>query len=244
MRVESVEAHATRASVAPVEVQAQTAVGEEVQEHALRPRAQHPQPDALAQEAPEARARCLAGQEVAARKLPQAAEEPPRRPADREGAAPAHEERGDGFDVAGCRTPPPDRQRLGLPAREGRAAAGEGTPGAARSAGRAERGAELHQRLVQISRARPARELARRLPEADLRGRTAHVLADPEQPGEDACDVPVHDRLGTVERDRGHRTRRVATDAGELAQGLRAVGKPPGVLLHQPARRALEVARA
>jgi len=244
VRVESVEAHATRASVAPVEVQAQTAVGEAVQERALRPRAQEPQPDALAQEAPEAGGRRLAGQEVAARELPEASEEPPRRPADREGASPAHEERCDGLDVAGRRSPPPHRQRLGLAARQGRAGAGDGTRAAARSAGRAERGAELHQGLVQVSRAGPARELSRRPPEPGLRGRTPQLLADSEQPRQHARDVPVHDRLRTIEGDRGHRPSRVAADAGELAQGLRAVGKPPGVSLHQVARRALEVARA
>jgi hypothetical protein len=42
MRVEAVEVHSTRASVAPVQVQAQTPVGEEVQQRALRPQAQRP----------------------------------------------------------------------------------------------------------------------------------------------------------------------------------------------------------
>jgi hypothetical protein len=70
MRVEAVEVHSPRVSVAPVQVQAQTAVGEEVLERALRAWPQHPQADPFAQQAPEARARRLAGQQIAARELP------------------------------------------------------------------------------------------------------------------------------------------------------------------------------
>jgi hypothetical protein len=70
MRVEAVEVYSTRASVAPVQVQAQTAVGEEVLERALRAWPQHPQPDPFAQQAPEASSRSLAGPQIAARELP------------------------------------------------------------------------------------------------------------------------------------------------------------------------------
>jgi hypothetical protein len=244
VRVEAGEAHATRASVAPVEVHAQTAMGEEMLERAGRPWAQRPQPHALAQQAPEARGRGLAGQQVASGELPEAAEEPLRRPAHQQRAAPAHEQRGDRLDLAGCRTRPPHRQRLRRAAREGRAGAGDRTFGAARRPGRAERGAELHQRLVQVARAGSLREVAGLLPQPGLCGRPAQVLADAEQPGENPRDVPVDDRLRTVERDRGHRARRVAPDTRELAQRLRIVGKPPGVPGHDHARSPLQVSRA
>ncbi len=243
MRVESVEAHATRASVAPEQVQAQTPMGEQVLHAALGPQPQRGESDPLAQQPPEPDGRGLAGEEVPSRQLPEAAEQPSRRTPDREDAAPTSEQRGDALDVPGRCPRPPHRERIGLAARVGGAAARDRAFRAARSAWGADGGAELHQRLVQVAGARAARELARGLPEPGLRGGPPHVVAEPEQPREDARDVAVDDRLRSVEGDRGHRPRRVATDARERAQGLRVVGQAPSVLLDHRARRALEVAR-
>jgi hypothetical protein len=244
MRVESGEAHATRPSVAPEQVQAQTPVGEQVFHAAPGPQPQRDEPDPLPQQPPETAGRRLAGTELPARELPEAAEEPSRRPADREEAAPAPEQRGDALDRPGRGPRSPHRQRLGLAALAGAAGAGDGAVRAARAAWLADGGAELHQRLVQVAGARAARELPRRLPEPGLRRGPPQVVADPEQPCEDARDVAVDDRLRSIERDRGHRPRRVAPDSGQLAQGRRVVGQAPAVPLDQRARRALEVARA
>ena len=244
MRIESVEAHATRASVAPVQVQAQTAVGEEVPDLARGPRLQRPEPHALAQQPPQPRRGRLAGPQVAARELPEASEEPRRRPADREGAPAADEQRGDGLDLARRRARAAPRQRLGVAARERPASAGHRARGAARRAGGADGRPELHQRLVQVSGARAAGELARAPPEPGLHRRAAQVLANAVQAGQHARDVAVDDRLRPVERDRRDGPRGVAADAWQLAHRVGAVGQAPGVPQDDLARRALEVSRA
>jgi hypothetical protein len=65
VRVEAFETHAARASVAPVEVHAQSAVRESMLHHGHGPGAQRGEADALAQRTAKASRRVLTGREIA-----------------------------------------------------------------------------------------------------------------------------------------------------------------------------------
>jgi hypothetical protein len=92
---------------------------------------------------------------------------------------------------------------------------------AARRGRRADRGAELHERLVEITRRHAVvergHELARTCPQRLLPGGGLDVVRDDEHATEHARDVAVDERRPLAERDRGDRSSGVGADARHLA---------------------------
>jgi hypothetical protein len=242
--VEPVEPNATDRSLAPEHVQAQSPVGEDVLDAAEPAQPAGRQTHPLAQAAAQAVRRRLARSQLAAGELPQATEQPRGRPPHRQRAAAPQQQRRRRLQPARLGPAGAQRQRLRVAGAARRTVSARRARGAAGSLGRAQGGAELHQRLVQVAGPGAARELGGGIPQAPLRGRARHVLAQVEDARQHARDVAVHHRLGPIEGDRSQRPGGVAADARQLAQGRGRVRQPAAVLLVHHARGALEVARA
>ena len=100
------------------------------------------------------------------------------------------------------------------------ALAPERTPGAVGVARRAERRAELHQRLIEVARAAFRDELGRDLPEPHAERCATRITSQREEPRENANDVPVDDRHPFAERDARHRSRGVCAHPRQSEQRL------------------------
>ena len=109
-----------------------------------------------------------------------------------------------------------------------RAQLGERADEAAGRGRRADRRAELHQALVQVTRLRGLRQLGHQLagfrPQLLHAARRPHVVRDREHAREHARHVAVDERCALAVRDRRDRARRIRTDArhaAQLARGAR-----------------------
>ena len=108
----------------------------------------------------------------------------------------------------------------------------------ARAAGRAQRGAALHQSLVEVAGALAAAgldELLREPPRELAIGAESGLLgggADRAQPRQHAQHVAVDDRRGDARRDRRDRARRVPADALDAQQAVDGSRELATVLVH------------
>ena len=124
---------------------------------------------------------------------------------------------------------PRHHRQLVLPARALRRAQLRERADEAAGRGRgADRGAELHQALVQVTRLRGLRQLGHQLagfrPQLLHAARRPHVVPDREHAREHARHVAVDERCALAVRDRRDRARRIRTDArhaAQLARGAR-----------------------
>jgi hypothetical protein len=136
----------------------------------------------------------------------------------------------------------PDRHRLLHPAPPRAAGGAHWACLAARCTRQAGAGAEVHQRLDDVTR-RVVPQQPRHLRRQRGPGRR-QLLRHQEQPHRHALEVRVHRRVRLAEGQRADRRRGVGADAGQRAQRLRLARHAPGVLRHDPARRRVQVARA
>ncbi len=125
---------------------------------------------------------------------------------------------------------------------------GEWTYETARRGRRAERGAELHQALVEIAGCgslwERGHELLRVRPQRALTGRRLDVVLDREHAREHARDVAIDERRALAERDRRDRARGVRPDAGHAAQLARTSRQLAVPVARHGLRTRMQVARA
>jgi tripartite-type tricarboxylate transporter receptor subunit TctC len=107
---------------------------------------------------------------------------------------------------------------------------------------RADRGAEVHQRLGEI--ARPPRRHQRLHARADVRLGGRQGGLDREQSRHHPLDIAVDRRGAGTEGDRGDGGRRVGTDAGQVGKFRLARRKMPAVTRHHRSGAGVQVARA
>ena len=111
----------------------------------------------------------------------------------------------------------------------------DGTALAARVPRRADRGPQLHERLVPVARPLGRHELPREGPGAPLQGGAGGDLLQEEQPREHALDVAVHQGLGLLVGDGADGAGRVLAHARQRAHVRGGRGEaPPVLLLHDP----------
>jgi hypothetical protein len=140
------------------------------------------------------------------------------------------------------------RQKVLLAGARGDAVSGDRADQAAGRGGRAERGAELHEALVEIAGGvgggQRGHELAGAGPQGTLAGGGLDVVGDVEDTGEDARDVAIDERRAFAERDRCDRPGGVRTDARDLAEVGGARGQGTGDAVGDGLGAGVEVARA
>ncbi len=192
----------------------------------------------------ERRPRLAEGSRLDHRRLPESAEEAVLAALREEDARAGREDRGDHPHLGHRALLRDDGQLVDAPGRARSARAGDRAGVAARRARGADRRAELHQGLVEASRAGEREHPSRRLPE-ELPGRTGvDRRVDPLDAGEDARDVAVDQRLGKIEREARDRAGGVGPDAVERAKRVGVRGELAAEALDDLARSQVERPRA
>ncbi len=135
------------------------------------------------------------------------------------------------------------RQRL-LPTLLARlAVVAHGTQQTQRPLGKANRGAELHQRLVEIAGPRTLDERVGELPQRGFAGAISRGAFDGVKPREDPGHVSIDQRSLLAKGDRRDGSGGVATEAGQGAQPVHRLRQQAAMLRHDHLRRAVQIAR-
>src|SRR2546422_6582499 len=175
---------------------------------------------------------------LSARKRPQPAEELPfRSPDEEDPPVRGYEPEDNGHHTRG-RRPRRDRQLSFLAGRTRQAQPFDRTAAARRRDGRANRGTEFHQCLIEGTRPLRGDESRGNFRDPSSHASRRHTLADPKQASNHTCDVSVHGGHRSPEGDAGHRTgggrpnprerRQLVVRAGDLA------AVPPDDRLRRP----------
>src|SRR2546426_2073380 len=179
---------------------------------------------------------------LSARKGPQPAEQLPfRSPDEEDPPVRGYEPEDNSHRTRGPR-PRGDRQLSFLAGRTGQAQPFNRTAHARRCDGRANRGTEFHQCLVEGTRPLGGNESRGNFRDSPADRSRRHILANPNQASNHAYDVSVHGGHRNPEGDARHRTGGVPPDSregGPLLVGARglpalALGDPPGRPLPVP----------
>ncbi len=134
----------------------------------------------------------------------------------------------------------PRGQVLGQTGRHRSATGAPRAQHAARPAGRADRGAEIHQRLREV--AGPPGRNQRGGERSELRLCRGQRVAHGTEACNDALDIAVDRGFSAVERDRGDRRRGVIADPGQPAQRLGFLGESAAVPLDYGTSAGMQVA--
>ena len=109
---------------------------------------------------------------------------------------------------------------------------------------RADRGAQIHQRLRAVAGARGARGAEQRRRQLlDQRLGLRQRLLDREQPRHHALDIAVDRHGPAAERDRGDRGRGVGPDPRQRAQAFLGIGKRAAMIAQHRHRAGVQIAR-
>ncbi len=118
------------------------------------------------------------------------------------------------------------------------------TTRAGRVCSRADRGAEIHDRLRVCRDTCRGRAVKRQCPELSCAGGSVERFLDLKDASKHAFDVPVEDRVTLVMREREDRARSRAPDSGQRHQFVQGLGQAAAVARDDLLRTALQVARS
>ncbi len=131
---------------------------------------------------------------------------------------------------------------LRIAAKGGAAAFSERARRTARIARQADKLAEFHERLIEISRTPCGKKLSELLLNFFSEFHIVKVAAKAAQPASDSSHVTIQDGERRAIGDAQHGARRVVADAGKLARGFVSFRKMPFEVIHDESSRAMEEA--